>query len=75
MKAKIGNRVYRLKNGMVLDIPNTTESLKLRNGEEFHIVNDVLYMQGFPVPTGLQAFLIKWIKDNPVLFVNDTRIF
>lgn len=72
---KIINKVFRLKFEQKLYHKASNTTLELRNGEEFHIVLDVLYMSGYPVPIGLQKFLIDWINDNPSLFVNDTRNF
>ena len=51
------------------------ESFKFSNGEEFHIVADVLYMRGVPVLPGIQEIIMNWIKDNPLLFIGDTRQF
>jgi len=73
-KVKITNRVFRLKHKKEIEAP-TGDMLKFKSGEEFHIVADVLYMNGYPVPAGLQTFLINWIMNNKILFVEDTRIF
>lgn len=50
-------REAKLKNGLEFP-PNT----------EFHIVMDVVYMKGFPLPQNLQATMMSWINDNPTLF-------
>jgi hypothetical protein len=71
---KISNIVYRLKHNNTLDLPNS-QPMIFKGGEEFHIVADVIYMGGYPVPRGLQNFLINWVTSNPSLFVQDTRIF
>lgn len=47
----------KLKNG--LEFPAATE---------FHIVMDVVYMKGFPLPQSLQATMMTWLNDNPRLF-------
>ncbi len=47
----------KLKNG-----------LEFKKGTEFHIVMDVVYMQGFPLPQGLQATLMSWLINNKDLF-------
>lgn len=72
-KVKINDKVLRLKNDFNLSLPNTNDVFNFKGGQEFHIVADVLYMGGYPLPMGLQNFLIGWINDNPNLFVNDTR--
>lgn len=46
--AKIVNKVYRLRYQNELQLPGYAEPLKFVNGQEFHIVNDVLYMGGHP---------------------------
>ena len=73
-KVKISNIVYRLKNDNTLDVPSSQPML-FKGGEEFHIVADVIYMGGFPIPRGLQTFLINWVTSNPTLFIQDTRNF
>ena len=73
--AKVLNKVYRLRNYAELQMPGYTEKLKFTGGQEFHIVNDVLYMSGHPVPGNMQVHIIKWIEDNPNLFIGDTRKF
>lgn len=72
---KIINKVYRLKHKREVKLKGYNEPLRFNNGQEFHIVNDVLYMNGQPVSTGLQLDLLKWVKENPLLFVEDTRKF
>ena len=49
--------------------------LNFESGQEFHIVADVLYMNGILLIPGLQKLLINWILNNKNLFVEDTRIF
>lgn len=73
--AKIVNKVYRLRNYREVKLPGYNDKLKFPGGQEFHIVNDVLYIGGHPVPTEMQAKIIKWILDNPNLFIGDTRNF
>lgn len=73
--AKIVNKVYRLRYQNELQLPGYAEPLKFVNGQEFHIVNDVLYMGGHPVPMNMQKQIIDWITGNPHLFIGDTRQF
>lgn len=66
----IQNKVYRLKNPIEIE-----HGLTFKGGEEFHIVSDVVYMQGHLVPPNLQIFMYNWIIKNPRLFIDDTRQF
>ena len=68
------NKVWRLKHARPLRLPGTPE-MQLENGEEFRLVNEVLYMRGHILMAQLQQPMIKWIKDNPKLFIDDTRVF
>ena len=72
---KIMNKVLRLRYKDTLKIPGYSEALRFPNGQEFHIVNDVIYMGGHPVPMDIQEHIFKWIMDNPHLFIGDTRQF
>jgi hypothetical protein len=72
---KNSNRVFRLKYGKETMIPGIPDVLHLKDGEEFHIVADMMYMGGFPLPPGLQKPIIDWVLGNPILFVEDTRNF
>jgi hypothetical protein len=71
-RVKINDNVYRLKNDCTLNIPNL-DTINFKGAQEFHIVADVLYMGGFPLPIGLQDYLINWINTNPSLFISDNR--
>jgi hypothetical protein len=75
MNRKIGDKVYRLKHGQELELPNYKNTIKFSNGEEFHVINNVLYMRGVPVAPHLHDSILNWILDNPLLFINDTRQF
>lgn len=66
----IQNRVYRLKQPFTL-----MKDMSFKSGEEFHIVTDVVYMQGYMVPPEMQDMFYNWIVKNPKLFVDDTRQF
>ncbi len=72
---KNSNRVFRLKHGKETMVPGVSDSLHLKDGEEFHIVADMMYMSGFPLPPGLQKPIMDWVLGNPILFVEDTRNF
>jgi len=73
--ANTSNSVFRLKHGNTTNIPGIKEPFTFPNGQEFHIVGDVMYMGGFPLPMWMQKPFIEWVKKNPNLFINDTRIF
>lgn len=66
----IQNRVYRLRQPAEIE-----HGLNFKGGEEFHIVSDMVYMQGHPLPPELQNFIYTWIIQNPKLFIDDTRQF
>jgi hypothetical protein len=74
-RVNIENRVFRLKNGKKTNIPGINESFDFHNGQEFHIVADVLYMGGFPIPPTMQTPFMEWVLNNKNLFVEDTRNF
>lgn len=59
----IGDKIYVLKKDTSIQ-----EGMDFPRGTEFHIVMDVVYMQGFPVQTGLQGVIKNWILNNPKLF-------
>jgi hypothetical protein len=62
------NRVFRLKKATKL--PN---GVVFNGGQEIEIVLDVVYVNGFPIPFEMQATMIKWIKENPMLFDDVTK--
>ena len=68
------NRVCRLKQAKNLELPGYPV-IALETGEEFRIVNEVLFMRGNIVMGEMQRPLIQWIINNPKLFIDDTRIF
>ena len=74
-RVNIENRVYRLKHGKKTNIPGINEAFDFKDGQEFHIVADVVYMGGFPLPGGMQKPFIGWVLNNKNLFVEDTRHF
>lgn len=68
----IQNKVYRLKHPQKFD---QVDGIEFKGGEEFHIVMDVVYMQGAMLPPEMQDMFYNWITKNPKLFVDDTRQF
>ena len=59
----IANKIMVLKKDAKL--PN---GLDFKTGTEFHIVMDVMYMQGFPLPQNLQATMFSWMENNKEIF-------
>jgi hypothetical protein len=51
------------------------KDMTFKGGEEFHIVMDVVYMQGHMLPPEMQNMFYDWLTKNPKLFVDDTRQF
>ena len=74
-RVNIENRVYRLKHGKKTIVPGIKEEFDFQNGQEFHIVADVIYMGGFPLPPNMQKTFIEWVLNNKQLFIEDTRHF
>jgi hypothetical protein len=72
-RVKYSNKVFRLKKAMEVNLNGVPQPLTFTMGEEFHIVADVLYMNGFRAM--FQKPIIDWIEANPNLFVDDTRQF
>mgnify|MGYP003624962952 CR=1 FL=1 len=62
------NGVYRLNQDATLK-----NGLVFKKGQEFEIVNGVLYMGGFPIDTRIQQTILSWMEANQNLFKNDTR--
>ena len=66
----ISNKLFILKENK--DLGN---GLGFQEGQEFHIVSDVVYMQGMPITMDMQKFMYKWITENEKLFRLDSRSF
>lgn len=64
----IQSKVYKLLKDSKLQT-----GLELKAGQELEITMDVVYMNGFPLPSEMQATFYKWITGNPTLFKDDTR--
>ena len=56
------NNIYKLKKDYTLG------EMEFKQGQEFNIINEVVYMEGYPLPLGLQAGVLGWIRNNPNLF-------
>ena len=62
------NKVFRLLKNVTLD-----NGIKLSESQEFEVVMNVVYMEGYPVPPNMQQFMLKWILSNPNLFADVTK--
>ena len=62
------HKILRLKQDTTLN-----GGFEFKKGTEFEVLNDVVYMSGFPVAINTQATLLAWIKANPNIFKEDLR--
>lgn len=65
-------------NGKVLKLKGDSSingELNFKKNQEFEIVNNVVYMNGFPIPPNMQNMFMTWINNNPQLFMDDTRVW
>ena len=64
-----------MKNGVYKLIKETTlpNGTTFSNGQEFEIVNGVLYIGGFPLDFRSQSTILKWMETNKNLFKDVTR--
>ena len=74
-KRSIADRVFRLKTAENVRLEGMPQDMEFQSGEEFHIVADVVYMRGFPLPAPMQKPVFDWILGNEKKFVDDTRLF
>lgn len=72
-KRAIGDMVLRLKQAETVNFPGIPQPMEFKSGEEFHIVADVVYMQGFPLPPAMQSAMYNWLVNNPTKFIGDNR--
>jgi hypothetical protein len=56
------NYIYKLKQA------HTLGEMDFKQGQEFNIINEVVYMEGYPLPLGLQGTVLGWIRNNPNFF-------
>jgi hypothetical protein len=56
------NYIYTLKQDQTLG------QLEFKQGQEFNIVNEVVYMGGYPLQAGVNRPVYNWIKQNENLF-------
>jgi hypothetical protein len=61
-------RVFKLNQDAV-----PRPDFDFKKGQEFEIVTDVVYMNGFPLPIDMQRMFYTWITQNQNLFSDDTR--
>lgn len=66
----IHNKVFRSKGETTLPF-----SITLKKDDELHIVEDVVYCNGFPLPFEMQGTIYQWLLKNGDKFIDDTRTF
>lgn len=66
-----------MKNGVYIlkEKGGLTPNLQFDKGQEFEVVNRVVYINGNYLPPEMQNDVYKWMSTNPKLFINDTRDF
>jgi hypothetical protein len=64
------NGVYKLKKDAKL-----SNGVEFKKGQEFEVVDTVVYMGGHPLDFRAQNMVLSWMKSNKELFINDTRNF
>lgn len=64
----IVNKVYSAKKDVQI-----TKDISLPNGQEVEIVNDVVYVNGHPVPPAFQKLFLDYIVNNQSLFDDVTK--
>jgi len=52
------NYIYKLK------VDYKFGEIEFKSGQEFNIINEVVYMGGYPLPLGLQKHILRWILSN-----------
>lgn len=60
--------VYRLKQDSVV-----IKDIEFKSGQEIEVVQNVIYVNGHPLPLHFQNLIMNWMDNNPNLFINDTR--
>ena len=64
------NGVFKLKQDASMG-----RDLNFKAGQEFELVNRVVYMDGYPVPPNMQGNFLSWVTGNPALFQNVTVVW
>ncbi len=62
--------VYRLTKDSTIG-----KDLNFKAGQEFEVVQNVVYMGGYPLPSYLQKTVMDWMDNNKSILINDTRNF
>lgn len=63
------NKVFKVK----VDCNIASINLNLKKEQEIEVVTDVVYMNGFPIQTQLQAPILEWINQNENLLIDVTK--
>jgi len=60
--------VYKLVNDYTL-----MEGIDLKRGQEFEVVQNVIYVNGYPLDPNMQGHFYQWMTAQPKMFENVTR--
>ena len=63
-----GEKVHKLKQAATIN-----KELNFKQFQEFEIVNDVVFMNGYMIPPELQKLFYGWIISNESLFMDNTK--
>ena len=66
----IEQKILRVKKDITLPC-----GINLKQNDEIEIVDDCIYMHGYPIPLELQAVVYHWIEQNLGAFREDFRRF
>jgi hypothetical protein len=65
----IVNKVYRALKDIIGPF-----NVEIKKNDELHIVTDVIYYNGYPLPFEMQLTFYSWLVNNEE-FIDDTRNF
>lgn len=63
----IQNKVLKLKEATTFQ-----NGVSFPVGQELEIVQDVVYIGGYPLPPNMQLNILTWINNNPKIFEDKT---
>jgi len=61
---------YKLKEAATV-----AEGMSFKAGQDFEVVNNVVYVDGYPLPPHMQRMYYMWILNNMNLFLVDSRTY
>jgi hypothetical protein len=65
----IDDKVYKAKKDLTGPF-----NITIKKNDELHIVRDIVYVNGYPLPFDMQTTIYDWLKNNEN-FEDDTRVF